>query len=94
MNNNKVKIQNSFEAQQKKYGGTGHPDINKWEFENNVQRDLISSHISHFSRMYYMSVALNEHPAKTKLRLMTKLIHPNGVVPEEYKEEYNVNNKS
>lgn len=84
----RVKVQNSFESQQKKYGGTGNPDINKWEWERNIQKDLIASHLSHYSRLYYMSVSLNEHPEKTRLRLLTKLVLPNGPVPEEIKEDY------
>lgn len=84
----KVKPQNTYEALNKKYLTTGNPDINKWEWERNVQKDLIASQLSHFSQLNYMSVALNEHPAKTRLRLLTKMVYPNGPVPDELREEY------
>ena len=82
----KIRSQNSFESLKKKYLGTGNPDIPKWEWETNVQRDVVASNISHFSRLNYISTALNEHPAKTRLRLMTKMVLPKGTIPEDLKD--------
>lgn len=80
--NDKIQIQNSFEVLKKKYVGTGNPDITKWEWQTNIQRDLISSHIAHKSRLAYMSTALNEHTAKTKIRMLNRMYMPIG--PPEY----------
>ena len=85
--NDRVQIQNSFEVTQKKYVGTGNSDITKWEWQTNLQRDLIASNISDSSRLMYMSVALNEHPLKTKLRMMNRMVQPVGPPPKELIDE-------
>lgn len=72
----KVQLQNSFEVMQKKFVGTGNPDISKSQWQANINRDVIASNIGHHSRLMYMSVGLNEHPAKTRLRMITRMLQP------------------
>jgi splicing factor 3B subunit 5 len=48
-------INHQTEHRHLKYTGTGTPDTTKWEFANNLRRDALSSHISHFSRLLYFS---------------------------------------
>lgn len=84
----KYRPQNSFENLSKKYGGTGNPDITKWEFERNLQKDIIGSTINNFSKLNYYSVALNEHPLKTRLRMMNRFVLANGTVPNDLKSEF------
>jgi splicing factor 3B subunit 5 len=66
-----VNIQNSFEVLQSKYVGTGHSDMNKWEWACNIQRDSLASHIGHKSRLHYMAMAQNETVFRTKYNFLT-----------------------
>mmetsp|Transcript_43733 Transcript_43733/g.31884 ORF Transcript_43733/g.31884 Transcript_43733/m.31884 type:complete len:81 (+) Transcript_43733:13-255(+) len=68
-----------------KYHGCGHADISKWEFVSGVHRDSYASHLGHFSRLAYMSVAENESIAKTRFKLLDKMIQPCG--PPPYRED-------
>ena len=51
------------------------------EFVTGVHRDRYASHIGHFSRLAYMSVAENEPIAKTRFKLLeVSLPFPNQMV--------------
>ncbi len=68
-------MKDSFEVLQNKYVGTGHSDITKWEWSNNIQRDTLASHIGHKSRLLYMSVAQNETVHRTKFNFLTVIFN-------------------
>ena len=61
-------MQNQMEHLYAKYSGTGNSDTTKWDWVNEVHRDSYASHIGHFSRLAYMSVAENESIAKTRYK--------------------------
>jgi splicing factor 3B subunit 5 len=69
--NERLNAQSSFEVLSNKYVGTGHSDLTKWEWGTNIQRDMLTSHIGHKSRLLYMAVAQNESIARTKLNFLT-----------------------
>ena len=48
-----------------------------------VHRDSYASHIGHFSRLSYMAVAENESIAKTRFKLLDKMIQPCGPPPQK-----------
>lgn len=81
MSNENIKINTNFEVLKKKYVGVGNPEISRWEWQSNLQRDLISANSSHHSRLAYMSLALNEHPAITKIRMLNRMCQPCGPPP-------------
>lgn len=58
-----------------KYPGTGNPNTDKLKFESNVQKDLCCSHITHKSRLTYISVALNQHNEITRVQLLDKMAY-------------------
>ncbi len=69
--NERFNMQSSFEVLQNKYVGTGHSDMNKWEWGTNIQRDTLASHIGHKSRLAYMSTAQNESIARTRFNFIS-----------------------
>jgi splicing factor 3B subunit 5 len=71
-------LQNNFELLKNKYIGTGHSDITRREFANNMQRDMLASHMEHKSRLYYMSIAQNENMFRTRINMLNKMINPCG----------------
>lgn len=75
----KIKIQNTFSATNKKYPGTGNPDISAFDFKANLQKDLIASNISNNSRLNYIAVALNENPKKTRINMLNRMSFPLGL---------------
>ena len=68
--NERFNMQSSFEVLSNKYVGTGHSDMTKWEWGTNIQRDTLTSHIGHKSRLLYMAVAQNESVARTKFNFL------------------------
>jgi splicing factor 3B subunit 5 len=73
-----------------KYVGTGHADFTKWyiakviskliminrEWGTNMQRDSLSSHLGHHSRMVYFGVAENQSVARMKYNfIMVSIEH-------------------
>eukprot|EP01080_Neovahlkampfia_damariscottae_P010914 gene10914-3619_t len=66
-------VQNQLEHLQNKYVGTGHPDLTKFEWMVNQQRDSYASYIGHRSLLYYMSVAENQPIAKTKYEFLERM---------------------
>jgi splicing factor 3B subunit 5 len=72
--NDRWNVHNSFEVLQNKYVGTGHSDITRWDWGNNIQRDSLASHVGHKSRLLYMSVAMNQSTARTKYEFITVFV--------------------
>ena len=68
--NDRYNIQNQTEILQMKYVGTGHSDMTKWEWGTNMQRDSLTSHIGHSSRLLYFSVAENVSPARMRIKFL------------------------
>ena len=78
---NKQSFQQQLEHSQLKYTGTGHPDITKYEWITNQQRDSYSSYIGHQSLLSYISVAENQSIGRTKYVLLERMCDPCGKPP-------------
>ncbi|MCL4118162.1 UNVERIFIED_CONTAM: hypothetical protein GTU68_028127 [Idotea baltica] len=79
--NERLTFQNQIEHRNLKYTGTGNPDTTKWEYGNNLRRDALSSHLSHFSRLLYFSAIENESTTRTKNRIYEEMVQPCGPPP-------------
>lgn len=55
---------------QSKYVGTGHPDINRFEWNLNIKRDTYASFIGHQSLTAYHAVAENESMGRIKYNFL------------------------
>lgn len=72
---------------QSKYVGTGHADLNKFEWAVNIQRDSLASYIGHSPMLSYFSVALNESSSRIKYDFLERMLAPCGPPPVEDDEE-------
>ena len=63
--------------------GCGHPDTTRWQFLTNVHRDTLASHVGHHSRLAYTATAYNESTARTRIRLLERMVQPCGPPPPE-----------
>eukprot|EP00884_Botryococcus_braunii_P013591 jgi/Botrbrau1/22232/Bobra.168_1s0063.1 len=80
-------INSQLEHLQAKYVGTGHADLNRFEWAVNVHRDSLASFIGHSPMMVYMAVAENESIGRIKYNLMQKMLLPCGLPPEKESED-------
>ncbi len=55
---------------QSKYVGTGHPDINRFEWNLNIKRDTYASLIGHHSLTAYHAIAENESIGRIKYNFL------------------------
>lgn len=55
---------------QSKYVGTGHPDINRFEWNLNIKRDTYASFIGHHSLTAYHAIAENESMGRIKYNFL------------------------
>ncbi|CAA2980571.1 Splicing factor 3B subunit 5 RDS3 complex subunit 10 [Olea europaea subsp. europaea] len=53
-------INSQLEHLQAKYVGTGHADMNRFEWAVNIQRDSYASYVGHYPMLAYFAVAENE----------------------------------
>lgn len=83
----KLRAQQELERIQQKYVGTGHPDTTSWEFRTNMMRDTYASIIGHPPMLAYIALANNEPVAKTRFRLIKKMVMPCGPPPFPEEEE-------
>ncbi|BFU26209.1 splicing factor 3B subunit 10, putative [Entamoeba histolytica HM-1:IMSS-B] len=80
---NKETLQTQLEHMQLKYVGTGHPDISKYEWICNQQRDSYASYIGHHSLMAYIAVAENQSIGRTRYQFLERMCDPCGKPPPE-----------
>ena len=83
-------IENQLEILQAKYIGTGHSDITRWDWGNNMKRDTLNSHIQNPSRLNLFSICENLPQAVIKRRLLEKMVLPLGKKPILKEEENNI----
>lgn len=66
---------------QSKFIGTGHADTTKYEWLVNQHRDSLSSYIGQTSQLTYIALAENESVARSRFKLLEKMVMPCGVPP-------------
>lgn len=79
-------INAQLEHLQSKYVGTGHPDINRFEWNLNIKRDTYASFIGHQSLTAYHAVAENESMGRIKYNFLQNMLLPCGLPPEKEDE--------
>lgn len=74
----KLRTQQQLEALQNKYIGTGHADMTKDEWTDNIVRDSYSSFVGHPPLLYYMSLAQNAGVSMEQVRkqCVDKMVMP------------------
>ncbi|KAK8551056.1 hypothetical protein V6N12_039725 [Hibiscus sabdariffa] len=75
-------INSQLEHLQAKYVGTGHADLNRFEWAVNIQRDSYASYIGHYPMLAYFAVAENESIGRERYNFMQKMLLPCGLPPE------------
>ncbi|KDP40347.1 hypothetical protein JCGZ_02345 [Jatropha curcas] len=63
-------INSQLEHLQAKYVGTGHADLNRFEWAMNIQRDSYASYIGHYPILAYFAVAENESIGRERYNFM------------------------
>ncbi|KAL7717111.1 Splicing factor subunit [Entamoeba marina] len=79
----KETLQSQLEHMQLKHVGTGHPDISKYDWLVNQQRDSYASYIGHFSLMSYVALAENKSIGRTRYEFLERMCDPCGRPPPE-----------
>ncbi|KAK9810432.1 hypothetical protein WJX72_010625 [[Myrmecia] bisecta] len=80
-------INSQLEHLQAKYVGTGHADLNRFEWAVNIHRDSYASYIGHHPMVAYLAVAENESIGRVKYNLLQKMLLPCGLPPEKDETE-------
>uniref|UniRef100_A0A0D9X8E1 Splicing factor subunit n=1 Tax=Leersia perrieri TaxID=77586 RepID=A0A0D9X8E1_9ORYZ len=75
-------INSQLEHLQAKYVGTGHADLNRFEWAVNIQRDSYASYIGHYPMLAYFSIAENESIGRERYNFMQKMLLPCGLPPD------------
>ncbi|BAH94221.1 Os08g0278966 [Oryza sativa Japonica Group] len=75
-------INSQLEHLQAKYVGTGHADLNRFEWALNIQRDSYASYIGHYPVLAYFAIAENESIGRERYNFMQKMLLPCGLPPE------------
>ncbi|EAZ07153.1 hypothetical protein OsI_29403 [Oryza sativa Indica Group] len=65
-------INSQLEHLQAKYVGTGHADLNRFEWAVNIQRDSYASYIGHYPMLAYFSIAENESIGRERYNFMQR----------------------
>uniref|UniRef100_I1QH63 Splicing factor subunit n=1 Tax=Oryza glaberrima TaxID=4538 RepID=I1QH63_ORYGL len=63
-------INSQLEHLQAKYVGTGHADLNHFEWALNIQRDSYASYIGHYPVLAYFAIAENESIGRERYNFM------------------------
>ncbi|MQM06478.1 hypothetical protein Taro_039300 [Colocasia esculenta] len=63
-------INSQLEHLQAKYVGTGHADLNRFEWAVNIQRDSYASYVGHYPIMAYFALAENESIGRERYNFM------------------------
>ncbi|PON41545.1 Splicing factor 3B, subunit [Parasponia andersonii] len=75
-------INSQLEHLQAKYVGTGHADLNRFEWAVNIQRDSYASYVGHYPLLAYFGIAENESIGRERYNFMQKMLLPCGLPPE------------
>ncbi|WVZ23332.1 hypothetical protein V8G54_001876, partial [Vigna mungo] len=70
----KFNINSQLEHLQAKYVGTGHADLNRFEWAVNIQRDSYASYIGHYPLLAYFGIAENESIGRERYSFMQVII--------------------
>lgn len=84
-NQDRFNVQTQLEHLQQKHVGTGHPDMTKFEWAVQQQRDTYSSIIGHQSLLNYLAIAENESCVRMKQQFLDRMYEPCGKAPEKEK---------
>uniref|UniRef100_A0A803MB48 Splicing factor subunit n=1 Tax=Chenopodium quinoa TaxID=63459 RepID=A0A803MB48_CHEQI len=82
MASDRFNINSQLEHLQAKYVGTGHADLNRFEWAVNIQRDSYASYVGHYPMLAYFAVAENESIGRERYNFMQKMLLPCGLPPE------------
>jgi splicing factor 3B subunit 5 len=63
-------INSQLEHLQAKYVGTGHADVNRFEWAVNIQRDSYASYVGHYPILAYFAIAENESIGRERYNFM------------------------
>nr|XP_028955984.1 uncharacterized protein At4g14342 isoform X1 [Malus domestica] len=63
-------INSQLEHLQAKYVGTGHADMNRYEWAVNIQRDSYASYVGHYPMLAYFALAENESIGRERYNFM------------------------
>ncbi|KAL5165440.1 Uncharacterized protein HKD37_18G050565 [Glycine soja] len=63
-------INSQLEHLQAKYVGTGHADLNRFEWAVNIQRDSYASYIGHYPLLGFFAIAENESIGRERYSFM------------------------
>ncbi|CAN6694674.1 unnamed protein product [Malus baccata var. baccata] len=66
-------INSQLEHLQAKYVGTGHADMNRYEWAVNIQRDSYASYVGHYPMLAYFALAENESIGRERYNFMQVL---------------------
>jgi splicing factor 3B subunit 5 len=80
-------INAQLEHLQAKYVGTGHADLQKFEWALNIHRDSYASYIGHHSLLSYYAVVENESVGRVKYEFLQKMLLPCGIPPKPADED-------
>ncbi|KAK9168791.1 hypothetical protein Syun_000931 [Stephania yunnanensis] len=75
-------INSQLEHLQAKHVGTGHADLNRFEWAVNIQRDSYASYVGHYPILAYFAIAENESIGRERYNFMQKMLLPCGLPPE------------
>ncbi|KAL0228107.1 hypothetical protein RCL1_004250 [Eukaryota sp. TZLM3-RCL] len=75
-------LTNQWEYLQQKYGCNLTADSRSHDFAVQVHRDSTSTFIGNPSLLSYLSLVEGNHPAKTAVSLIEKMIQPCGPTPQ------------
>ncbi|KAJ6898583.1 hypothetical protein NC652_025182 [Populus alba x Populus x berolinensis] len=67
-------INSQLEHLQAKYVGTGHADLNRFEWAVNIQRDSYASYMGHYPMLAYFALAENESIGRERYNFMQVLL--------------------
>ncbi|KAK3260412.1 hypothetical protein CYMTET_30632 [Cymbomonas tetramitiformis] len=76
-------INSQLEHLQAKYVGTGHADLNRFEWAVNIHRDSYASYVGHHGMLSYFALAENESIGRVRYNLMQKMLLPCSLPPEK-----------
>ncbi len=62
--------------------GTGHSDMNRFDWAANIHRDNYASYLGHHNMLAYFAVAENESIGRVKYTRTQKMLLPFGLPPE------------
>ena len=75
-------INSQLEHLQAKHVGTGHSDMNRFDWAVNIHRDSYASYLGHHNMLCYFAVAENESIGRVKYNMTQKMLMPCGLPPE------------